>query len=194
MGNGKGIKIDTSALKMLNNSNILSISQSKTNEVQKGNAGSIDIQASGDITFSNNIIAVLSLGTGDAGSISIDTKGNLFLNKSAISSLASLVSGGNITLNTSDKLLLRNNSSISTTSSSTEKNANGGNILINSPLIIALPASNFIEANANGGAGGNVNIISQGLFGIQYRPKGQATPTSNSITASSTSIPAARRG
>ena len=86
----------------------------------------------------------------------------------------------------SDKILMRNDSAIDSQSGSRDRNGNGGNITISSPLIIALPGNNDINANANGGTGGNVNIVSQGLFGIQYRPNGQASLSTNDITASST--------
>lgn len=80
---------------------------------------------------------------------------------------------------------MQNDGSIDTQSSSRRSN-NGGNITISSPLIIALPGNNDISADANGGNGGNVKIVSQGLFGIQYRDRGQASPFTNDITASST--------
>ncbi len=76
------------------------------------------------------------------------------------------------------------NGGIFTNSDSIGKNSNGGNIIVNSPLIVALPGNSDISANANGGNGGKVNITSQGLFGIKYRPKDSAF--TNDITASST--------
>jgi large exoprotein involved in heme utilization and adhesion len=87
-----------------------------------------------------------------------------------------------------DRILLQSGSDISTNSESSEKIGNGGNITINSPLIIATPGNNDISANASAGSGGKVNINSQGrLFGIQFRPKGQDSPLTSDITASSDS-------
>jgi large exoprotein involved in heme utilization and adhesion len=81
-------------------------------------------------------------------------------------------------------LLLRRGAQISTNASGTpQQGGNGGNININSDLIVAIPQENSdISANAVKGRGGNVNINSQGLFGIGFRK--QLTNNSD-ITASS---------
>jgi filamentous hemagglutinin family protein len=92
--------------------------------------------------------------------------------------------GGNINVKGAELLLLRRGN-ISTNAYGIDRQmSNGGNININSNLIVALPGNNDITANANGGNGGRVNITSQGLFGIQYRPQGSSF--TNDITASST--------
>jgi large exoprotein involved in heme utilization and adhesion len=66
------------------------------------------------------------------------------------------------------------------------ENANGGNITLDSTFIVATPPTGSngsdITANAVRGNGGRVNVTSQGLFGIQFRP--QLTPK-NDITVSS---------
>ena len=126
-------------------------------------------------------------GRGQAANISISSQ-KLNLNKSFIATDGDSVSGGGIKLAIGDLILLRNGSGISTESGSKDRKSQGGNITINSPLIVATPinGSNKISANANGGNGGNVNIESQGLFGINYSPKGQASAFTNDITASST--------
>jgi filamentous hemagglutinin family protein len=58
---------------------------------------------------------------------------------------------------------------------------NGGNIKINSPLIIGLENSDIIT-NALQGRGGNIQITTQGIIGLQYRDR--LTPE-NDISASS---------
>jgi large exoprotein involved in heme utilization and adhesion len=60
-------------------------------------------------------------------------------------------------------------------------NANGGDIKINSPLIVGWENSDII-ANAIAGRGGNIEITTQGMFGLKFRT--QLTPE-NDITASS---------
>ena len=156
-------------------------------------ANSIKFTATLNIPGGNNEL-VSSTGEGKAGNISISSD-RLNLDGGVITSLATSDAGGNITLNLSDKLLLRNNSTISTSSGEDfgkdfgggTGGGNGGNITINSPLIVALPNVDFgndITANAFTGTGGNVSITSQGLFGIQFRPKGSRL--TNDITASST--------
>jgi filamentous hemagglutinin family protein len=142
------------------------------------NPNNINIADGGQISVSNE-------GTGNAGNIFL-LSNFLTLNNGSISSAANSSTGGNINLSANDRLLLRNGSNISTNSTSNLKNGNGGNITIDSPLIIATQGNNDISANASAGSGGKVNINSQGLFGIQFRPKGQDSPLSNDITASST--------
>ena len=181
VGNSKGIDIIAGDLILANTSGILT-----ANLGGIGNAGDLKIETQGVTNiFDNSAIVSSSLGQGKAANISIDSK-QLNLNTSGILTNATSVGGGDVTLNLSDLLLLRNNSFINTTSDSTGKNGNGGNITINSPLIVATPGNNDISANAYAGNGGKVNISSQGLFGIQYRPKGQESLFTNDITSSST--------
>ena len=85
--------------------------------------------------------------------------------------------GGNINIQ-SDFLNLRNQSQITATAGGI---GNGGNITINSPVIAGFENSDII-ANAVEGMGGNINIKTQGLFGLQFAE--QLTEESD-ITASS---------
>ncbi|NES18674.1 MAG: S-layer family protein [Symploca sp. SIO3E6] len=80
-------------------------------------------------------------------------------------------------------LLLRQGSSI--TAEALGGTGNGGNIELNAQQIVAIPTENSdIVANAVGGNGGNINITSEGIFGLQVRE--QLTSLSD-ITASSQS-------
>jgi filamentous hemagglutinin family protein len=151
----------------------------------KGNGGDITIDAGNLSLLNTGRLLSSNFGQGNAGNILLNS-GKVLLNKGDIFSTSSSTTGGNITIKDTDYLILRNNSSISTNSVSTDKNGNGGNITISSPVIAATPGNNDITANANQGAGGQVKITSQGLFGIQFRPKGQASPLTSDITASST--------
>jgi large exoprotein involved in heme utilization and adhesion len=58
---------------------------------------------------------------------------------------------------------------------------NGGNISINAPILLGLENSD-ITASAVQGRGGNIQITTQGIFGLAFRPR--LTPESD-ITASS---------
>ncbi|MDY6901891.1 MAG: S-layer family protein [Cyanobacteriota bacterium] len=88
--------------------------------------------------------------------------------------------GGNIKLNISDLLILRNGSQISATAGGT---GNGGSIDIKAPFIIGVKSENSnITANAFKGNGGNINITTQEIFGLTFRD--QLTEESD-ITASS---------
>jgi filamentous hemagglutinin family protein len=149
----------------------------------QGKGGNIEIDAR-NLSVTNDAGLIAStLGQGNAGNIFLNAN-TIKLDQGQISSTSNSSTGGDVNITTKDYLLLRNASFIATDSASSDKDGNGGNITINSPLIIALPGNNDITANANQGNGGRVNITSQGLFGIQYRPIG--TAFSNDITASST--------
>jgi filamentous hemagglutinin family protein len=149
----------------------------------QGKGGGIEIFTR-NLSVSNGArLSATSQGTKEAGSISLNGD-TITLNHGYIGSQSTNATGGNINILTTDYLLLRNDSLIATDSDSTGKKGNGGNVTINSPLIIATPGNNDITANAYQGNGGRVNITSQGLFGIQYRPQGSSF--TNDITASST--------
>jgi filamentous hemagglutinin family protein len=179
-GNSQIIEINADSLNLNNISLIQSVNDGGT-----GNAGSIKINTKRNVNIqTRSQIASGTKGQGTTGNISISTA-QLTLNYSDIGAIANSVSGGNITIGINDRLLLKNSSKISSTSGIFQGRGNGGNITINSPIIVALPGNNDITANAYQGKGGQVNITSQGLFGIQSRPKGQASDRSNDITASS---------
>jgi filamentous hemagglutinin family protein len=156
---------------------------SRVNSTGVGKAGDIDITAR-NLSVTNGAVITTSMeGTGSAGDISLKSN-TINLNQGKISSKSFNSTGGNIKIALSDYLLLQNHSLIATDSDSTGKKGNGGNITIGSPLIVATPGNSDITANAYQGTGGRVNITTQGLFGIQSRPKG--TDFTNDITASST--------
>ncbi len=147
-----------------------------------GKGGSIFIDPRTLIIRNGATISVDSQGTGIGGNIEI-AAGYLTLDRGSIFAETRSNTGGNITLNLQDLLLLRNGSQITTTAGNQQFGGDGGNITINSPFIVALPKEDSnISANAFSGRGGKVEINSQGIFGIESRPK----PTALSdITASS---------
>jgi large exoprotein involved in heme utilization and adhesion len=183
VGNSSGIIISAREVYLRTGSLITSSNLGGT-----GDAGNININTTGLLELTNNGklgISSNNLGQGKSGNISL-TSDRISLNLSNISSESTGGAGGNIQLTVLDKLLLRKTSGIFTDSASSGQNGNGGNITIDSPLIIALPGNNDVAANAFAGNGGKVNITSQGLFGIKYRPKGQESNFTNDITSSST--------
>jgi large exoprotein involved in heme utilization and adhesion len=125
-------------------------------------------------------VSVKSEGTGNAGNLNVTANSVLLDNGGQL--IAETASGGdgNIELQVEDLLLMRRNSLIS---AQAFNNGNGGNITIKPGLIVAIPAENSdIVADAQQGKGGNINITTQGIFGLEFRPQG--TPLSD-ITASS---------
>jgi filamentous hemagglutinin family protein len=141
--------------------------------------------SSGNITVNTpklkvgNIAGFISsnYGVGNAGTITINSQSIELKNYGYISALTVSGEGGNTDIK-ADQLILRENSQIETTAGT---QGNGGNITINAPIIVGLENSD-ITANAVAGRGGNIEITTQGIFGLKYRP--QLTP-GNDITASS---------
>ena len=153
-----------------------------TSPISTGEGGSILIDPRLVIIENGAGISVGSDGQGNAGNISLQA-GTLQLNNGFISAQTASTKGGNIGLQISKLLLLRNESQITTTAGNEQFGGNGGNININSKFIVAPQNEDSdITANAFSGNGGKVDIISNGIFGIET----QASLTDKSdITASS---------
>ncbi|WP_414528997.1 filamentous hemagglutinin N-terminal domain-containing protein [Nodularia chucula] len=140
-------------------------------------AGSVNLVADRLNVLDHGQISVSNTGGGNAGNLIVNANRIKMEEGSSLLSEVSAGDRGNIALNT-DVLLMRYGSKINTNATDT---ATGGNITINAPIIIGLDNSD-ITANAIEGAGGNIDIQTQGLFGIKFR--NQLTPESD-ITASS---------
>lgn len=123
-------------------------------------------------------MSVANEGPRNAGQLEIQAD-RIDLNKGVIRASSNSGEGGDIFLR-SHSLQLRNSSNITATAGGS---GNGGNISINTDTLAALPKENSdISANAFMGSGGNIQITTQGLFGIA--PKTLRTSLSD-ITASS---------
>ncbi len=142
--------------------------------------------ASGTVTVNAPRIRVtdgadISVGhdsVGNAGNLEINADSIFLDNQGQITANTASGNGGNIDFNLQKILQMRRGGLINTEAKGT---GNGGNININSPVIAGLENSDII-ANAFQGNGGKIDIITQGLFGLQFRD--QLTPESD-ITASS---------
>ncbi|MEL6492586.1 MAG: S-layer family protein [Cyanobacteria bacterium J06621_3] len=143
-----------------------------------GNARNIDIQVEQLRVADEASISVSSLGEGNASDLDI-TADQIFLTDGGTLE-AEVAAGdqGNILLTTENLLLLRREASISTNATN---QATGGNIEIESPVIVGLENSDII-ANAVEGDGGRINITTQGLLGLAFR---DFQTTESDITASS---------
>jgi large exoprotein involved in heme utilization and adhesion len=138
----------------------------KAEATQGGQAGNLEIIAN-QLTLRDSIPTVSSP-QGQAGNLSI-TANNLLLDRGEITAETgkrSTQGGANINLQVTDLLLLRHNSLISATANS---DANGGNITIKAPFVVAVPYENSdIIANAFSGDGGQINIIDNyRVFGLK---------------------------
>jgi filamentous hemagglutinin family protein len=147
-------------------------------------AGNLNV-ATGQMSVRDGAQVRVSSPTGQAGNMTI-TADSLTLNRGRLfaeTGKSTAEGGANITLQNLDLLRMDNESLIS---ANALEDANGGNVTIDSTLIVATPPKGSrgsdITANAVRGNGGRVNITTQGLFGIEFRPK--LTPY-NDITASS---------
>jgi large exoprotein involved in heme utilization and adhesion len=184
-GDGGAITVAGNSVLLRNNSNISSTTRSRG-----GTGGDIFMQIEGALTVRDSSrISVSSYLTstsnslGNAGDIYVEARSILLDNQGEIRADATSVDGGNIELKVKDLLLLRHNSPISTSAGIYQVGGNGGNITINAPLIVAVPSENSdITTNAFTGRGGKINITTQGIYGLQFRPR--PTPLSD-ITASS---------
>ncbi|HAJ63016.1 MAG TPA: hypothetical protein DCP31_30435 [Cyanobacteria bacterium UBA8543] len=148
-----------------------------------GNGGSIFISSGSGVIRDDASVAVDSKGTGEGGNIQTQAGSLTLNNRASISAETASNTGGDITLQVQGLLLMRHGSRISTTAGTAQAGGDGGNIAIDARFIVGIPQENSdITANAYTGRGGNVNITTQGIYGLELRPR--LTPLSD-ITASS---------
>ncbi|WP_026102736.1 filamentous hemagglutinin N-terminal domain-containing protein [Pleurocapsa sp. PCC 7319] len=193
IGNAGDIKITTGSLSLKGRNSV------RSNTLGQGDAGNVTIKASEQISlegqfisedsrFSTGIASQERPGAeGNGGNIVINTPFLSLSDYSQITASAQSGQGGNIRITVED-LFLRNTSRISV---GTGNIADGGNLFIDARFIVAFPEQstnlpNFanvgILANANRGNGGNIDITSTGIFGIEERAEEAGV---NFITASS---------
>ena len=147
-----------------------------------GNANNIEIETN-NLSLSNGAeISVNSLGEGQAGNLNIIANSISLENKASLSASTSFGTGGSITLQIADGLVLQENSTISARAL---QEANGGNLTIDAQTIVAFPSqNNDIIANAARGRGGRIDITTSAIFGLA---EGNSTITNitNDLDASS---------
>ncbi|MBW4666943.1 MAG: filamentous hemagglutinin N-terminal domain-containing protein [Cyanomargarita calcarea GSE-NOS-MK-12-04C] len=137
-----------------------------------GNAGLLSIDTGRLIVRDGGTVTVRNEGKGgtsQAGNLQITARSINLDQGSLTANTNSGSNGGDIILNASDLLLLRNNSTISASAGTTDAGGNGGNITINAPsgFIVAAPNENSdITANAFSGSGGRVTINATGIYEI----------------------------
>ncbi|MBD2448596.1 filamentous hemagglutinin N-terminal domain-containing protein [Nostoc sp. FACHB-152] len=136
-----------------------------------GNGGSISIHTR-QLTIEDHAkISASGENTGKGGSIDIQAE-KLKLDRGEIISESKQSEAGNINLKLNNLLLLRHNSTISTSAGTQHSKGNGGNIEINvkDGFVIADPSENSdIIANAYGGNGGKINMRANRILGFQLQ-------------------------
>ncbi|MBD2676577.1 MULTISPECIES: S-layer family protein [Nostoc] len=147
-------------------------------EFPSGNAGGVIIMTPQLRVLDRADIGVKNEGTGNAGNFEVYADSILLTNRGTISAATQSGNGGNLVLNAQELLLMRDNSKISVEA---KEAGDGGNITLKAPVVVGLENSDII-ANAVKGRGGNIQITTQGIFGLQFRDR--LTPE-NDISASS---------
>lgn len=158
-----------------------------TEEGSRGNGGTIFIDPQTVTIGDRAEITVDSRGTGIGGNIELQANSLKLADGASISADTINNTGGNILLRLQDTLLLRRGSVISTNAGIEQGAGDGGNIeiFIEPGFVVAVPVENSdITANAFAGRGGNIDILTQGLLGIEPRTR---LTSSSDITASSES-------
>jgi filamentous hemagglutinin family protein len=140
-------------------------------------AGSVNIFTNSLLVRDEAIISVSNTNSGDAGNLLIQANDLRLDNRASLRAEVNAGKQGNITIN-ANLLMLRHGSNITTRASGT---ASGGNINLNTGLLIGLENSDII-ANATKGSGGNIQITTQGIFGLKFQ---EQLTRENDITASS---------
>ncbi len=188
-GAGDGGKVTINAIEsirvsgsgILDGEKVFSEITVQANRGSTAKAGDLEIETQKLFVEDGAFISASSFGL-IGGNIKISTE-LLNLNNGLLSTSTASDTGGNFDLQIDNLLLLRNGSQISTNAGTAEAGGDGGNIKLNSRFILAFPQEDSnITANAFEGQGGNIDITTQGIFGINFQP--EETPLSD-ITASS---------
>jgi filamentous hemagglutinin family protein len=180
-GRGGNVSVQaTRALEVIGRSpdgQLLSAITAVTEPESPGDGGNLTIQTDRLLLQDSGRISVRARGTGKAGNLDIQAKFFRLDNQAELEGNSAFGEGANIIVR-SPVLVLSRNSLINTNA---RGNGSGGNITILSEAVAAAQNSD-ITANAVRGRGGNIQIRTQGLFGLVFRPT--LTPQ-NDITASS---------
>ena len=132
-----------------------------------GNAGSLLIATDRLRIANGGAVSVQHFDAGDAGQMQINAQ-SIILDRGNLSASTGSGRGGNINLQVADALLIRHFSQITTNANSGR--GDGGNITTDAGFVVAVPEENSdLTAGAFGGRGGQINITTQGLFGLERR-------------------------
>jgi len=170
-GNGGSIDINATDSVLVQGESVITTSSLPS---AIGDSGDINISAQ-TVTLRNTsgdrgFVSTFAGGQGEAGDIDIRAR-SLSLDRFTIETLSFFGSGGNINLGIDRLLLMRNASLISATAGALNAGGDGGNIDIDAQFIVGFRTENSdITANAFSGRGGNIQITTQGLFGLKFRP------------------------
>jgi filamentous hemagglutinin family protein len=135
-----------------------------------GNAGSLNLNVNQLIVRDGATVNVQSLGTGRAGNINVVANSIALDNKASVDGTTVSGTGANINLQ-ARSIQLRRGSRITTDAGISD----GGNIRINSDILVALPRENSdITANARTARGGTVTVNVPNILGFTAVNREQA--------------------
>ncbi len=146
--------------------------------IPSGSSNSLNLNTPQLRILNGGEVSVRSNGPGRAGSLMINANSIQLNDGGRITASTVSGNGGNIQLNVTDRVIMRNKSMIANNSFGF---GDGGYTSINTPVLVGLGNSD-IEANAIQGTGGTIQIRTQSIFGLQYRDR---LTSQNDITASS---------
>ncbi len=118
--------------------------------------------AAPNVNLKNSQITTTSTGNIDAGDIDVRFSGRLTMDPSFIITTAYIGNGGNINVQGGQGILLQDSGFLT---SSFGVNGNGGNINVTADVLTL--KTGVIQANAVGGAGGNINLHLKSLISSQ---------------------------
>ncbi len=129
--------------------------------VPTGNAGDVIINTANLSISNGGLVSVRNDGLGNAGSIQVNVNGINITNNGGISATTEIGEGGDIAVQSN--ILQLNNGIISATAGQQGTDGDGGNITINTDILVAIRNSS-ITANAFKGRGGNIDIDAMAFF------------------------------
>ncbi len=177
-GKAGSLRVEAQDVQIIGRESLLATS---TQRNSTGNAGDLTIKTNTLLVRDEAGVSVGSLATGTAGKLEVDAN-QIYLDNQGRIRADTKGGGGNIDLR-SPLILLRNGSSITT--NATGSNIPGGDIIINTDNLVAVPSEDSnITANSEDFRGGKVIVTASGIFGIEFRE--QPTPLSD-ITATGVS-------
>lgn len=159
-GDGGQVLLKTDVLRMDQGADISAMTYSE------GKGGDVGIQARAVYLSGDSLISARSESYADAGQVYVNVAdGHLILQDSVIETEALSADGGDIAIDSPGYLFLRN-SRIS--SSVNEDFGGGGNLYLNPEFLVLNGGEIF--AKAKKGVGGNINIVTTGLYKRDERP------------------------
>ncbi|MBW4595496.1 MAG: filamentous hemagglutinin N-terminal domain-containing protein [Brasilonema angustatum HA4187-MV1] len=185
-GKGGSLRVDAQDVQLIGTSADGQFSSglfASTTPNSTGDAGDLTVRTNTLLVRDGAKVSVESRGTGTAGNMTLNA-GSIRLDNNGLLTANTQNAKVNpnreqATININSKDLIMSRNSIIRTNA-TGENVIGGNININTGVLVGFDNSD-ITANSTNSRGGNVKINSQGIFGFQSR--NPASPNTSDITA-----------